>query len=121
MCARHLDGRVQVGALDDVIAADLLLCLGKQPVGDQQLAAGARTILASAAERSGPPCSRTPLSVICSAHELTASIMAASSSAVTSAASSTQNRVQARAMAVARRGGPAFGAVRTGRRRVSSA
>ena len=50
-----------------------------------------RTILASRAERSGPPLGLTPRSVMPSTHDLTAIIMAVSSSAVTSAASSTQN------------------------------
>ena len=40
---------------------------------------------------SGSPYSLTPRSVICSTHDLTAIIIAASSSAVTSADSSTQN------------------------------
>ena len=42
MSGRYLDGRVQVGALDDVIASDLLFGLGKRPVTDQQLAVAGR-------------------------------------------------------------------------------
>src|ERR1700745_3738854 len=34
----HLDRRLKVGALDDVVAADLLLGLRVGPVGDQRLA-----------------------------------------------------------------------------------
>jgi hypothetical protein len=59
--------------------------------GHQQWPSWTRTILASPAERSGPPCSLTPRSLMFSTHDLTAIIMAASSSAVASADSSTQN------------------------------
>ena len=38
MPGSYPDGRVQSGALYDVIASDLLLRLGERPVGDQQLA-----------------------------------------------------------------------------------
>src|SRR5271170_669319 len=38
MAGSYPDGRVKVGALDNVIAADLLFGLGKRPVRDQQLA-----------------------------------------------------------------------------------
>jgi hypothetical protein len=34
MSGRYLDGRVQIGALDDVIASDLLFGLGKRSVTD---------------------------------------------------------------------------------------
>src|SRR5260370_31002229 len=36
---RHLDALVQVGAVDHVVAGDLLLGLGERPVADQQFAA----------------------------------------------------------------------------------
>ena len=38
MSGRYLDSRIEVGAFDDAVAADLLLRLGKGPVGDQHLA-----------------------------------------------------------------------------------
>ena len=91
MPGSYPDRRVQSGALNDVIAADLLLRLGERPVGDQQLAVTDMDDLGLTGRAERPAVQPDPTLVICSTHDLTAIIIAASSSPVTPADSSTQN------------------------------
>ena len=65
-----------------------------------------RAILASRAEHSDPPLSVIPRSVMSSTHDLTATIWAASSSAVISPDSSTQNNIMYFMTLTSRRGWP---------------
>ena len=80
---RHLDGLVEVLAVDDVVAADLLLGLGERAVGGEHVAVPHADGggVASCGRRRSPPCS-TPRSAIVLPNSAYSFVMASPCSAV---------------------------------------